>query len=132
MSKQHQYGILNCVEAGIMKENKFRRHREVDVRGSTFFGSANEIKLIYPPLRSRFLTLHMPNYTPEQFNQIGTQLLSRMNIDSILIEEIMQVIDTELQDKTIRDVVRLGTLVDTMEDITDLTALFKRHRLNFD
>ena len=132
MSKQHQYGILNCVEAGVMKENKFRRHREVDVRGSTFFGSANEVKLIYPPLRSRFLTLNMPPYTSEQFNTIGTNLLSRMNIDPHLIEEIMEVIDKELPDKTMRDVVRLGTLVDTMEDITDLTALFQRHRLNFD
>lgn len=132
MSKQHQYGILNCVEAGIMKENKFRRHREVDVRGSIFFGSANEVKLIYPPLRSRFLTLNMPKYTNEQFNTIAQTLLQKMDIDSILIEEILQVIDQELPDKTMRDVVRLGTLVDTTEDITDLTALFHRHRLNLD
>ena len=132
MSKQHQYGILNCLEAGIMKENKFHRHREVDVRGSTFFGSANEIKYVYPPLRSRFLTLNMPKYTPEQFDMIGHKLLTRMGVDYYIIDEIMEVIDKELPDKTIRDVVRLGTLVDTMEDVTDITALFQRHRLNFD
>lgn len=131
MSKLHQYGILNCVESGLMQETKFRRHREVDVRGSTFFGTANEIKLVYPPLASRFMVLRMNKYTDIQFNTVALRLLSKMNVPAILAMKILQTINFELKDKTIRDVVRLGTLANTQVDVTDLTELFRLHRLEF-
>jgi len=132
MSKTHQFGILNCVESGIMQETKFRRHRQVDVRGSTFFGTSNEILKVYSPLRSRFMVIETDPYTAEQFDMIGMKILKKMGFMSSFAEDIMKAIDTELKDKTIRDVVRFGTLVNNSADIKDLTELFKQHRLDFD
>jgi ATP-dependent Lon protease len=131
MSKLHQFGILNCVESGIMKETKFHRHREIDVRGSTFFGTSNEIDKVYAPLRSRFLVLNMQKYTDAEFNAIGLEKLWKMKVSDYMARQIMYAINTQLQDKTIRDVVRLGTIANTNEDLADLSLLFKKHRLEF-
>ena len=131
MSKSHQFGILNCVESGIMSETKFHRHREVDVRGSTFFGTANEIEKVYAPLASRFLVLNMKKYTDLQFNAIALKILSKMKVSDVLARDILQTINIELEDKTIRDVVRLGTLANTLQDVSDITQLFHEHRLDF-
>jgi ATP-dependent Lon protease len=133
MNKLHQYGILNCVESGIMSETKFHRHREIDVRGSTFFGTSNEIDKVYAPLRSRFLVLNMPKYTELQFKTIALRLLNyRLDIPMSRCESILKVITTELEDKTIRDVLRLGTLCNNAQDISDMIDVFKQHRLEFD
>jgi ATP-dependent Lon protease len=131
MTKLNQYGVLNCLESGIMSETKFRRHREVDVRGSTFFGTANEIKLVYPPLASRFMVLKMNRYNDRQFNTIALRKLSKMNVPDVLARDILMTINIELPDKTIRDVVRLGTLANNQVDVTDITQLFRLHRLEF-
>jgi len=133
MNKLHQYGILNCVESGIMSETKFHRHRDIDVRGSTFFGTSNEIDKVYAPLRSRFLVLNMPKYTESEFKTVSIRLLNRrFNLPMSRCEAILKVVTTELEDKTIRDILRLGTLCNNSQDISDMITVFKDHRLDFD
>ncbi len=126
MPKAHQFGILNLLESGVMMETKFKRNREVDARGITVIGTGNELNRIYSPLASRFYVVEMPKYTPQQFDTIGMTLLRRMNIDYVLSTEIMEAIDKNLPDKTIRDVVKVGTLVDNTTDLDTIIRIARR------
>lgn len=126
MPKRYQYGILNALESGIMKETKFRRSREVNLKDVTFFATANYFDKIIEPLQTRFLTVEIPPYTNEEFNQISFKLLTqkyKVNLD--LAETIINVINKNIPNKSIRTVVQFATLVNNHADINDMLDLFR-------
>lgn len=129
MAKSHQFGILNCLESGILQETKFRRNRQVDVRGITFIGTGNELKRIYAPLASRFYVIRMEKYTEAQFNHVGSQLLFRMGLDRFTVGRILDAINGNISDKTIRDVVEIGTLVSNGAELNRLIEVTRDHRI---
>jgi hypothetical protein len=82
LKKEHQATFLNCFETGKLQETKGSisknnpKIRQKDMSKCTFIVTANYQDKILKPLFTRMLTLLIPEYTKEQFYQIGVQLLT--------------------------------------------------------
>jgi hypothetical protein len=83
LKKEHQATFLNTLETGMLMETKGSinknnpKIRSKDMKNCIFIITANYQDKILQPLFTRMLTLLIPEYTKEQFYQIGVQLLEQ-------------------------------------------------------
>ena len=55
------------------------------------FATTNNIDSLSPPLRSRFMEFHLPQYTFEQFCKIARKLLEkRLRLSNQVVDEIAE------------------------------------------
>ena len=74
---------------------------------STVFASANSTIKIAEPLLSRFLVIKIPDYSFEQFMDIAIFQLKREKMDEMTARTISQKVWQELENRDIRDVIKL-------------------------
>jgi Holliday junction resolvasome RuvABC ATP-dependent DNA helicase subunit len=77
LEKEHQRCFLNMLESGILQETKNKKIRKKDMKNTVFIATGNYIEKIMHPLLTRFLTLKIPEYTKQQFYEIGITLLTQ-------------------------------------------------------
>jgi MoxR-like ATPase len=66
LSKSSEANLLNLMENGMLVEMKVRKTRCKYMRVSVF-ATCNQVEKISLPLRSRFIVVHLPEYTFKQF-----------------------------------------------------------------
>ena len=88
------------------------------MKGVKAFATSNGVDRLIRPLRSRFLEFELPEYTWENFLEITQKLLhNRYGLDEITSTKVAEVVWSSLQAKDIRDVLALGKLTKSTEDV---------------
>jgi len=76
MKKNDQAALLNVMETGILSETKLGKTRQKKMK-LWIFATSNDIERLSGPLRSRFMELHLEEYTYEEFVEIVRRLLKK-------------------------------------------------------
>ena len=87
---------------------------------------------IIEPLLSRFLVLEIPEYTFEEFKDIAVARLTTEKLDHYTASFIADKVWNEVGSRDIRDVVKVGRLADSIEDVSFVVSLMKRQCHNCD
>lgn len=104
LAKEHQATFLNTLETGLLQETKNKRIRSKSMKECTFIITANYQDKILQPLFTRMMTLLIPEYTKEQFYQIGVQLLMEQydktkEIAFYIVDNIYRIYTEERKEK---------------------------------
>ncbi len=74
MDGDDQNVLLSLCENGIVKETKYQRHRQVDLKDTRVFAAANSLNF-RPEIISRFQVLNFKPYNKMEFAEVVTELL---------------------------------------------------------
>ena len=89
MKKNDQAALLNVMETGILSETKLKGKTRQKKMKLWIFATSNDVERLSGPLRSRFMELHLEEYTYEEFIEIVRRLLKkRYHLDLHLAEKI--------------------------------------------
>jgi MoxR-like ATPase len=125
MSYIDQTSLLHLMETGIISETKINKTRQMQLT-SWVFATANSCDKIIQPLLSRFAILEIPEYTFEEFTEIALTRLARENIDKPIALSIVEKVWHELDSKDIRDVIKVGRLASSSEEISFVVKMLKK------
>jgi holliday junction DNA helicase RuvB len=125
MSGNDQASLLHLMETGLISETKVNKTRQLELV-SRVFATANNCEKIIEPLLSRFLVLQVPDYTFEQFTEIAVSRLTKENVDKHIAGTIAEKVWNELHSSDIRDVVKIGRLSNSTEDVSFVVGVMKR------
>src|SRR5918996_1773890 len=126
MSKKDQNVLLNVLETGMLIETKVSKTRRKQMKNLKVFATTNNVDALSPPLRSRFMELHLPEYTFDQFCEIARRLLSkRLGHSNQVADEISAAVWNEMNSKDIRDVLSITKLVRSIDDVSWLVQVIK-------
>src|ERR687892_45426 len=128
MSKKDQNVLLNVLETGMLIETKVSKTRRKQMKNLKVFATTNNVDALSSPLRSRFMELHLPEYTFDQFCEITRKLLNkRLGHSNQVADEIAVAVWKELSSKDIRNVLAVAKLVHSIDDVSWLIQTFKRY-----
>jgi replication-associated recombination protein RarA len=128
MSKKDQNVLLNVIETGMLIETKVSKTRSKQMKNLKVFATTNNVDALSPPLRSRFMEFHLPEYTFDQFCEIARKLIGkRLGHSSQVADEIAAAVWNEMNSKDIRNVLAIAKLVHSIEDVSWLIQTFKRY-----
>jgi Holliday junction DNA helicase RuvB len=125
MSITDQTSLLHLMETGIISETKINKTRQIELT-SWVFATANSCQKIIEPLLSRFAIMEIPEYTFEEFTEIALIRLGRENIDKPIALSIAEKVWHELDSKDIRDVIKVGRLASSSEEVTFVVKMLKK------
>jgi Holliday junction DNA helicase RuvB len=130
LSKNDQTTLLNLLETGILTSTKVRKTAKQKMNIKVF-ATSNDIERISKPLRSRLLEFHLNTYTYEEFSEIAVKLLAeRYGHTRELSITIAHAIWWEMQSKDIRNVIAIGKLITSVEDVRNLVRTMKKYGSN--
>jgi Holliday junction DNA helicase RuvB len=117
LKKSDQVTLLNVMETGILSETKKGRTRQKKMYLS-IFATSNEISKLSKPLRSRFMELHLEEYTFEEFMEITRRLIvKRYRLNIPIAEKIGYSVWNKMKSKDIRDVIQIAKLTKSLSDV---------------
>jgi replication-associated recombination protein RarA len=117
MKKNDQATLLNVMETGILSETKLGKTRQKKMK-LWIFAMSNEVERLAGPLRSRFMELHLEEYTYEEFTEIVRRLLKkRYRLDVNLSEKIAYAVWNRMKSKDVRDAINIAKLTKTSTDV---------------
>jgi holliday junction DNA helicase RuvB len=117
MKKNDQAALLNVMETGILSETKVGKTRQKKMK-LWIFATSNNIERLTGPLRSRFMELHLEEYTYEEFIEIVRRLLKkRYRLDAHLSEKIGYAVWNQMKSKDVRDAIKIAKLTKSSTDI---------------
>jgi replication-associated recombination protein RarA len=117
MKKNDQATLLNVMETGILSETKLGKTRQKKMK-LWIFATSNEVERLAGPLRSRFMELHLEEYTYEEFTEIVRRLLKkRYRLDVNLSEKIAYAVWNRMKSKDVRDAINIAKLTKTSTDV---------------
>lgn len=125
MTLTDQTSLLHLMETGIISETKINKTRQMQLT-SWVFATANSCDKIIQPLLSRFAILEIPEYTFEEFTEIALTRLARENIDKLIALSIAEKVWHELDSKDIRDVIKVGRLASSTEEVSFVVKMLKK------
>jgi Holliday junction DNA helicase RuvB len=125
MSTTNQAALLHLMETGIISETKIYKTRQTELT-SWVFATANSCNKIINPLLSRFAILEMPEYTLEEFSEIAVNKLKKENVQEQSARFIAEKVWNELGSKDVRDVIKVGRLATSREEISFVVQMLKK------
>ena len=126
MSYSDQNSLLHLMENGMVSETKINKTREMLLRSSVF-ASANSTIKIAEPLLSRFLVVKIPDYSFEEFMDIAIFQLKREKMDVMTARTISQKVWQELENRDIRNVIKIGRLARNIHEAELIIRILKRN-----
>jgi Holliday junction DNA helicase RuvB len=124
MKKIDQAALLNVMETGILSETKLKDKTRQKKIKLWIYATCNDIERLSRPLRSRFIELHLDEYSYEEFVEITRRVLGRRyNLDTDSSERIAYSVWNRMHSKDIRDVVNIGKLAKPSFDINWLVDI---------
>jgi Holliday junction DNA helicase RuvB len=115
------------METGIISETKINKTRQIELT-SWVFATANSYEKIIEPLLSRFVILEMPEYTFEEFTEIAVSRLRQENVQQSVARLIAETVWNELDPKDIRDIIKVGRLASSGEEISLVVKMLKKRK----
>ena len=94
---------------------------------SSVFASANSCAKIAEPLRSRFLVVKFPDYSFEEFIYIAVSQLKKEKIHEMTAKAISQMVWHELENRDIRDVIKIERLARNIQGAELIITILKRN-----
>lgn len=125
MSTTDQTSLLHLMETGIISETKIKKTRHAELT-SWVFATANSCKKIIEPLLSRFAILEIPEYTFEEFAEIAVTRLRKEDVDERIARVIADNVWNELGSTDIRDVIKVGRLAGSSEEVSFVVNILKK------
>jgi Holliday junction DNA helicase RuvB len=125
----HELDVLHGLmsEQPIISEIKTGRNTELELKCKVF-GSCNDTSRLPEKLLSRFIVLHLPNYTEEQFIEIIVNVLTKQEYKTQEIAEyIASQLIKALQRYEIRLAVKCARLCDTIAEVNSFIATIQRY-----
>lgn len=117
MKKNDQAALLNVMETGILSETKLGKTRQKKMK-LWIFATSNNVERLSVALRSRFMELHLDEYTYEEFVEIIRRFLkNKHRLDAILSEKIGHAVWHRMRSKDIRDAIRIAKLTKSSTDV---------------
>jgi len=124
MRRSDQATLFNVMETGILSQTKLKgktRNKKMKV---WIFATSNNVERLSAPLRSRFMELHLEEYTFEEFSEIARRVLkNKFQLDINLSEKIASAVWQRIMSKDIRDAINIAKLVKSDEDINWLVEV---------
>ena len=118
MKKNDQATLLNVMETGILSETKLNCKTRQKKMKLWIFATCNDVERLAGALRSRFMELHLEEYTYEEFIEIVRRLLNkRYHLDSNLSEKIGYAVWNQMKSKDVRDAIKIAKLTRSSSDI---------------
>ena len=129
LKKNDQTALLNLLETGILSSTKVRKTRSIRMKGVKVFATSNGVDRLIRPLRSRFLEFELPEYTWKIFLEITQKLLhNRYGLNVITSAKVAEVVWSSLQTKDIRDVLAIGKLTKSTEDVEFIAKTLEKYK----
>lgn len=117
MKKNDQAALLNVMETGILSETKLKgktRHKKMSL---WIFATSNEVEKLSKPLRSRFMELHLNEYSFDEFVEICQRLLNKKYcLPAEVSDRIAYLVWNRMKSRDIRDVLKIAKLSRTTSD----------------
>jgi len=117
MKKNDQAALLNVMETGILSETKLKgktRHKKMSL---WIFATSNEVEKLSKPLRSRFMELHLNEYSFDEFVEICQRLLNKKyRLPAEVSDRIAYLVWNRMKSRDIRDVLKIAKLSRTTSD----------------
>jgi len=125
MSRDDQVSLLHLMETGIISETKIKKTRQLELV-SWVFATANSVEKIIEALLSRFVVLEVPDYSFEEFTNIAVKRLASEKVDRYIASIIAEKVWYELGSRDVRDVIKIGRLVENIPDISLVIKVMRR------
>jgi Holliday junction DNA helicase RuvB len=124
LKKTDQAVLLNVMETGILSETKLSGKTRQKKLSLSIYATSNNVEKLSSPLRSRFMELQLQEYDFKEFVEVSCRLLKkRYDMDVSISEKIVDSVWNKMNSKNIRDVIKMGKLVNSASDIDWLTDL---------
>lgn len=118
MKSKDQAALLNVMETGIISETKLSGKTRQKKMKLWIFATSNNVNRLSKAIRSRFLELHLKQYSYEEFVNIVRKLLKkRYHMDENISEKISYSVWNHMNSKDIRDAIRIAKLAKTTSDV---------------
>src|SRR6187431_3662325 len=118
MKAKDQAALLNVMETGIISETKLNGKTRQKKMKLWIFATSNNVDKLSKALRSRFLELHLKEYSYEEFGDIVRNILrKRYRMDENISEKIANNVWNRLNSKDVRDAIRIAKLSKTSSDV---------------
>lgn len=127
MNYSDQNSLLHLMENGVVSETKVNKTRQMVLRSSVF-ASANSCVKISEPLLSRFLVVKIPDYSFEEFMNIAAFQLKKEKMDGMTAIAISHTVWQELENRDIRDVIKIGRLARNIQEAELIIRILKRNK----
>jgi len=124
-----QVSLLHLMETGIISETKIKKTRQLHLT-SWVFGTANGTSKIIEPLLSRFVILHIPEYSFEEFTNIAIARLAKEKVNNDFANVIAEKVWTVLDSRDLRDVIKVARLANDSQQVSSIINILKKHRSN--
>jgi len=118
MKKNDQATLLNVMATSILSETKLNGKTRQKKMKLWIFATCNDVERLSGPLRSRFMELHLEEYTFEEFTEIVQLLLKKkyhMNME--LSGKIAYAVWNRMESKDIRDALNIAKLTKSDADV---------------
>ncbi len=118
MKSIDQAVLLNVMETGILSETKLKGKTRQKRMKLWIFATSNDIDMLSEPLRSRFMELHLKEYSCQEFIDIVCSLLKRkfhMNAELSLM--IGKAVWDQMKSKDVRDAIKIARLAKSPSDV---------------
>ena len=136
MKKNDQATLLNVMETGILSETKMKGKTRQKKMKLWIFATSNDVERLSEPLRSRFMELHLEEYTYEEFVEIVRRLLKkRYHLDAHLSEKIGYSVWNQMKSKDVRDAINIAKLTRSSSDIDwllDVQMKYGKKKMNLE
>jgi len=127
LKKDYQGSLLNVMETGILSETKIKKTRQKKMN-LWIFATSNEIDRLSKPLRSRFMELHLDEYTFEEFMEITRRLVKKKyRLEREIAQKIGYSVWNKMQSKDVRDVLRIAKLAKSLSDVDWLVDVLMKY-----
>lgn len=118
MKKSDQAALLNVMETGLLSETKLKGKTRQKKMNLSIFATSNEVERLSAPLRSRFMELHLGEYTYQEFTEVIRRLLKkRYRLDSTISEKISYEVWYTMKSTDVRDAIRIAKLTKSPDDV---------------
>ena len=118
MKKNDQAALLNVMETGILSETKLKGKTRQKKAKLWIFATSNYVERLSGPLRSRFMELHLEEYTYEEFAEIVRRLFKKKyHMSEELSEKIAYAVWNTMRSKDLRDAINIAKLTKSTTDV---------------
>jgi Holliday junction DNA helicase RuvB len=118
MKRIDQAVLLNVMETGILSETKLKAKTRQKRMKLWIFATSNDTDRLSQPLRSRFMELHLKQYSCEEFTDIVCRLLQKkFHMNPELSRIIGNTVWNRMKSKDIRDAIKIARLAKSPSDV---------------